>query len=114
MQRRFLRDFQQHLEQLARALETGQARLVTEYAEWLMPIYRRRHVPVVDQTALLGGLQQAAASVLTPEDGHALGELMDAWRARLKLHQALPGDHQGNKVVRLIWKGAGILDETAV
>ncbi|MFI5255006.1 MAG: hypothetical protein ACHQ15_06080 [Candidatus Limnocylindrales bacterium] len=114
MQRRFLRDFQQHVEQLARALETGQARLVTEYAEWLMPIFRRRRVSVADQTTLLGGLRQAAASVLTPDDGRALGALMDAWLERLRLHKALPGDHKGNKVVRLIWKGAGILDETAV
>jgi hypothetical protein len=114
MRRRFLQDFEQHVERLARALETGEERFVTDYAEWLMPIYRRRRVPVKDQNVLLGGLREAALTVLTPDDGVALVVLIDAWLVRLKLHRALPGDHKGNAVTRLIWKGAGILDETAV
>ncbi|MGH2406743.1 MAG: hypothetical protein ACRDF7_01525 [Candidatus Limnocylindrales bacterium] len=114
MQRRFLQDFQQHVEQLAQALETGEERYVTNYAEWLVPIYRRRHVPVRDQDMLLGGLREAAANVLTPDDGRALGGLVDAWLARLKFHRALPGDHKGNRVARIIWKGAGLLDETVI
>ena len=114
MLRRFLRDYDRHIEQLALALETGEQRFVTDYAEWLIPIYRRRHVPVADQTALLIGLRDAAAGVLSPEDGVALGALIDAWRARLKFHRALPGDHKGNAVARFIWKGAGLLDETAI
>jgi hypothetical protein len=114
MQRRFLQDYQQHVEQLAQALETGEERLVTNYAEWLVPIFRRRRVPVRDQNTLLGGLRKAAANVLTPDDGRALEALMDAWLARLKFHRALPGDHQGNRVVRIIWKGAGLLDETVI
>jgi hypothetical protein len=114
MLRRFLRDHEQHLEQLARALETGEERFVTEYAEWLVPIYRRRHVPVKDSATLLIGLRQAAAAVLAPEDGQALGLLIEAWLKRLRFHRAIPGDHKGSSVTRLIWKGAGILDETAV
>jgi hypothetical protein len=114
MLRRFLRDFDRHIEQVALALESGEARFVTEYAEWLVPIFRRRHVPVSDQTTLLTGLRDAAATLLTPEDGVVLGDLMDAWLARLKFHRALPGDHKGSGVARFIWKGAGILDETAI
>ena len=114
MLRRFLRDHEQHIEQLARALETGEERFVTEYAEWLVPIYRRRHVPVKDSATLLIALRQAAVAVLTPDDGQALGVLVEAWLKRLRLHRAIPGDHKGNKVARFIWKGAGILDETVV
>jgi hypothetical protein len=114
MQRRFLQDYEQHVEQLARALETGEARVVTDYAEWLVPIFRRRRVPVRDQSTLLLGLREAAATVLTPDDGRALGALIGAWLVRLKFHRALPGDHEGNAVARFIWKGAGILDETVI
>ena len=36
--RQLLRDYRQHIEQLARALETNDASWVTNYAEWLVPI----------------------------------------------------------------------------
>lgn len=114
MLRRFLRDHEQHIEQLARALETGEERFVTEYAEWIVPIYRRRRVPMKDAATLLVGLRQAAVAVLTPDDGRALGVLVEAWLKRLRFHRALPGDHKGNGVARFLWKGAGILDETVI
>ncbi len=44
--RTFLRDYDRHIEQLARALETGQDRFVVQYGEWLVPVYRHRHVPM--------------------------------------------------------------------
>src|SRR5688572_8630897 len=50
--RLFLRDLERHAEQVARALETGQDSYVTNYGEWLVPVYRRRHVPMADFMAL--------------------------------------------------------------
>ena len=114
MLRRFLRDYEQHIEQLARALETGETRHVTDYAEWLTPIYRRRKVPARDVAALIGGLREAARAIVAPADGQAVVGIVDAWLAKLKFQRAIPGDHRGNKVARFIWKGAGILDESVV
>ena len=37
-----LRDYERHIEQVARALETGQDRFVVQYGEWLVPVYRHR------------------------------------------------------------------------
>jgi hypothetical protein len=112
--RRFLRDYDRHIEQLARGLETADSYFTAQYGEWLVPVYRRRQVPMKDVIALVGGLREAAATVLTPAEGEAAEPLFAAWIASLKHHQRLPGDHQGNKVVRFFWKGAGMFDDDVI
>jgi hypothetical protein len=111
MLRLLLRDYERHIEQLARALETGSDYYVVQYGEWLVPIYRRRHIPMRDFLALLGGLRDAAATVLTPAENQASVELFERWGARLEHHGRLPGDHKGNPIIRFFWKGAGIGDD---
>src|SRR4029078_6437315 len=66
--RRFLRDYDRHVEQLARAIETGDPYYTAQYGEWLVPVYRRREVPMKDVIALVGGPQEAGAHVLTPSE----------------------------------------------
>ena len=109
--RLFLRDYETHVEQLARALETNDPSFVTNYAEWLVPIYRRRQVPMRDVMALFAGLREAAATVLTPGENEAAAPLFERWADRLKHHGRLPGDHKGNALIRFFWKGAGIGDD---
>ena len=111
MLRLMLRDYERHIEQLARALETGSDYYVVQYGEWLVPIYRRRRIPMRDFLALLGGLRDAAATVLTPAENEVSTELFERWGARLKHHGRLPGDHKGNPIIRFFWKGAGIGDD---
>ena len=70
-----LRDYDRHIEQLARALETGEDGYVVNYGEWLVPIYRRRRIPMADFMAMLAGLRDACASVLctgTSQDENGL------------------------------------------
>lgn len=112
--RTFLRDYDRHIEQFALALETGEARYVTEWVEWIVPIYRRRRVPVRDQQTLIGALRPPMAAVLAPDDAAACGDLMDAWFKRLRSYKRLPGDHKGNPVARFIFKGAGVLDDSVI
>lgn len=114
MLRLLLRDFERHLEQVARALETGEDSFVVNYGEWLVPVYRRRSVPMKDFTLMLMGLRDVAATVLTPDETQVLSELIDRWREKLKHHGRLAGDHKGNSVVRFFWKGAGIADDSIV
>jgi hypothetical protein len=109
--RRFLRDYERHIEQLARALETGDDSFVVNYGEWLIPIYRRRNVSMRDFMAIVAGLRDAAATVLTPDENRVAAQLFERWEARLKHHGRLPGDHKGNAVIRFFWKGAGIGDD---
>ena len=111
---RILRDDDRHIEQLARALETGQERFVTDYGEHIVPIYRRRDIRMNDYVTILGGLREAALSVLPGEDAGPTTELIDRWIERVRHHRRLAGDHKGNSIVRLIWKGAGLGDDTVV
>jgi len=111
MLRLFLRDFDRHLEQLAKALETGEDSFVINYGEWLVPIYRTRRVSMRDFMALLGGLRDAAGAVLTPDENRVAAALFERWDARLKHHGRLPGDHKGNPIIRFFFKGAGIGDD---
>jgi hypothetical protein len=112
--RQLLRDYERHIEQLAHALETGDEQFVVGYAEWLVPIYRRRHVPMKDVMALVDGLRHAAASVLTPTENEVAATLFEGWTERLRHHGRLAGDHRGNSVVRFFWKGAGMMDDEVV
>jgi hypothetical protein len=111
MLRLMLRDYDRHIEQLARALETGEDSYVVSYGEWLVPIYRRREIPMNDFIAMLAGLRAACAAVLTPTDNEAARALFARWAEKLKHHGRLPGDHKGNPVIRFFWKGAGIGDD---
>jgi hypothetical protein len=109
--RLILRDFDRHIEQLARALETDEDAYVVSYGEWLVPIYRRRKIPMADFMAMLAGLRAACAAVLSPDENEAAQALFERWNKRLKFHQRLPGDHKGNSIIRFFWKGAGIGDD---
>ena len=112
--RRILRDLDGHIEQLARALETGEERFVTEYGEHIIPVYRRRGIRMNDYATILAGLREAMLGVLPGDDAPIATACIDRWIERVRHHRRLPGDHKGNPLVRFIWKGAGLGDDTVV
>ena len=112
--RRILRDYEGHLEQLVRALATGEPRFVVTYGESIVPVYRRRGIRMNDAVTLLRGLEEAAISVLPGEGADAVRTLMAAWVDRMRHHRRLPGDHEGDPIARFIWKGAGLGDDSVV
>jgi hypothetical protein len=114
MLRHLLRDYDGHIEQLARAVATGQDRFVTTYAETLVPTYRRRHVRMNDVVTLIRGLEEAAVAIGSAADAEVIRAPISAWVERLRRHRRLAGDHEGNAVVRFLWKGAGLGDDTVV
>ena len=114
MQRTFLRDYGQHIEQLARAVETGEDRFVVVWGESLVPIYRRRNVRMNDVVSLLRGLEEAAVALGPAADADVIREPLAAWVERMRHHRRLAGDHEGNAAVRFVWKGAGFGDDTVV
>jgi hypothetical protein len=114
MLRRILRDYDRHIEQLARALETGESRFVTMYGEQIIPAYRRRGIRANHHIIFIIGLRDAAQGVVPAEAVDDLRAHVDAWTAQVRRHARLPGDHKGNKLVRFIWKGAGLGDDTVV
>lgn len=114
MLRRFVRDHERHVAQLIRAVATGETRFVADYGESLVPVYRRRRVRMNDVISLLKGLEEAAVSIVPRSDAATIREHMAAWIERMRRHRRLPGDHQGNPIVRFFWKGAGLGDDTVV
>ena len=107
----FLRDYERHIEQLAKSMETGEEHYLVSYGEWLIPIYRRRNVPSHDLIVMLGALKRAAATVLSPEEQKRCELYLHHAMERVKHHQRLPGDHKGNSIIRFFWKGAGVGDD---
>ena len=112
--RRILRDYEGHLDQLERALATGEDRHVVQYGEWLVPVYRRRKVRMNDVVTFIAGLRDEVIGVAAAADADAVRAVTGAWIERLRHHRRLPGDHEGNSLVRLIWKGGGLGDDTVV
>jgi hypothetical protein len=114
LQRKFLRDYDQYVKQLARAIETGEDRFVVVWGESIVPIYRRRNVRMNDVVSLIRGLEEAAVATGPAADAAVIREPIEAWVERLRHHRRLPGDHEGNAAVRFVWKGAGFGDDTVV
>ena len=114
MLRTFLRDYEQYIEQLARAVETDEERFLVEWGESIVPIYRRRNVRMNDVVSLVRGLEEAAVAAGPAADAQVIREPIDALVERLRHHRRLPGDHEGNAAVRFVWKGAGFGDDTVV
>lgn len=114
MLRRFLRDYDRHIEQLARAIETAELRFVVVYGETLVPTFRRRGVRMNDVVSLLRGLEEAAVAIGPSAVAPVIRVPMAAWVERMRHHRRLPGDHEGNAAVRFIWKGAGFGDDSVV
>ena len=114
MLRYFLRDYDGHIKQLARALATGEQHYVAMYGETLVPVYRQRGVRMNDVVTLLEGLREAACAIVPGDQADPINADMDAWIERMRHHRRLAGDHKGNKAVRFLWKGAGLGDDSVV
>jgi hypothetical protein len=106
----FLRDTDAHVLQLAAALDAGSVGPLAEYVRTIIPLYRRRHVPLEDLATLLLGTLDATRVVLPPAAGDAAAIAIEAALARLERPRHLPGDRPRNPILQFFWKGAGILD----
>jgi hypothetical protein len=108
--RLFLRDYDGHLEVLARALAAGDDELIGRYSEWLVPLMRRRGVPMADLATLVRAMLPAVRSVLTPHEAEAAQATVERWAGTLRRARRLAGDRKRNPVFSFLWKGVGIAD----
>ena len=105
--RRLLRDIGTMLDQLSGALATADSTAFLSWCEALVPVYRRRGVPMDDLVTLTGLLSQAAASVLPLEAASAAATVLEAAGRGFKANRRLGGDaKERNPVVAFIYKGA--------
>jgi hypothetical protein len=108
MVRLLVRDGERHTEQLARALETGEDAWAVEYASWIVPVMRRRGIPMKDLGTLFLGLGDAARPLVGPESAVEVDRLVEAMIAALDRPRHLPGDRPRNPIAGLFWKASGM------
>jgi hypothetical protein len=105
--RKLLRDANGLLDRLALSVASGDPVFMSEYAEWVAPIYRRRRVPMDDLIHLLEGLRRSAASTLAPDERPAADAAIDAGIAVFRWHRRIAGDaRRRNPIGQFLYKGA--------
>jgi hypothetical protein len=104
--RLLLRDGELLVERLAMCLAGGEDRWLTEYAEWIGPIYRRRGVPLSDLTVLCGGIREMVQARLTGDEFAAAAHSLDAAGTILKRNGRVGGDrHKRNALSKWMYRG---------
>lgn len=104
--RHLLRDTDGYLEQVARAIGSGNPAPVREWAEWVAPVFRRRRVPMDDLILLSEGVRVALAAVLAEEERALADAALDGGIAVFRWHRGLSGDaRKRNRLLWAIYKG---------
>jgi len=107
--RHLLRDAATYLERIAVSVASLDPGPTAEWAEWVVPLYRRRRVPLGDVINLSEGLRRSVRGVLTPEEQPAADAAIDAAIKVLKWHRRLAGDaRKRNRILAFIYKGASL------
>jgi hypothetical protein len=105
--RQLLRDAAVYLDRIALAVGTGDDRHMSEWAEMVAPLYRRRRVPMDDLITLGEGLRRAVRIVLSPLEQERADAAIDEAVRELRWNRRIAGDaRKRNKLLQLLYKGA--------
>jgi hypothetical protein len=104
--RRLLRDGELLAGRLATCLASGNDRYLTDYAEWIGPICRRRGLSLGDLAAVCAGMREALEPRLNPDELAAATRSLVAATAVFKRNGRLAGDsHQRNALLKWMYRG---------
>jgi hypothetical protein len=102
-----LHDAEMFVDRLAIALATERLELVAQYADWTVPMYRRKRVPLDDMIALCEGLKAALPGVLSETELPPAYGALDEAIAVYRNQRRLAGDaRKRNRFIQFIYKGA--------
>jgi hypothetical protein len=105
--RRLLRDTETLVDRLGVAVASHDALAVAAWAEWVVPIYRRRRVPMDDLIHLCDGLRLAVPAVLAPDERSIAEAALDEAVRVFRWHRRIAGDaRKRNRFLAAIYKGA--------
>jgi hypothetical protein len=105
--RKLLRDTEIFIDRLALSIAANDPLPMKEFADQVVPVYRRRKVSMDDLIKLDEGLRGAAAPFLTGEEAAPMHAALDAANAVFKWHRRIAGDaRKKNKFLQAIYKGA--------
>jgi hypothetical protein len=101
-----LRDGELLTERLAMCLGGGRDGWLTEYAEWIGPIERRRGVPLADLAAICDGIREAIAPHLAADELAAATASLDAAAGVFRRNGRVGGDrHKRNAFLKWFYRG---------
>ncbi|HEU4572052.1 MAG TPA: hypothetical protein VFR93_05150, partial [Candidatus Limnocylindrales bacterium] len=105
--RRLQRDAETYLERIALAVAANDPSFASQWAEWVVPTYRRRKVPMDDLVTLSEGIRGAIPGVLAPYERPGADAALDAAIAVFRWHRRLGGDaRRRNPILAAIYRGA--------
>jgi hypothetical protein len=105
--RRLLRDTETLVDRLGVAVASNDHQPIGTWAEWVVPIYRRRRVPMDDLILLCEGLRLAVPAVLAPDERTVVDAALDEGIRVFRWHRRIAGDaRKRNRLLALLYKGA--------
>jgi len=105
--RKLLRDTEIFIDRLALSIASNDPSPMSEFADQVVPVYRRRQVSMDDLIKLNEGLRSAAAAHLSDDEVISLDAAIDAANKTFKWHRRLAGDaRKRNRLLQAIYKGA--------
>lgn len=105
--RKLLRDTEIFIDRLALSIAANDPLPMKEFADQVVPVYRRRKVSMDDLIKLDEALRSAAAPYLSGDEAAPMHAAIDAANAVYKWHRRIAGDaRKKNKFLQAIYKGA--------
>jgi hypothetical protein len=104
--RRLLRDGELLVERLAMCVGSDDSRWIVDYAEWIVPAYRRRGIPLGDLATLCEGIRTALAPDLTEDELASVSRAIDDATTVLRRNGRLGGDrHKRRALFKWMYRG---------
>ncbi len=101
-----LHDAEMLTERLAMCLASADGRWLTEYAEWMSPVLRRRGVAQADLATICDALRDSVSPRLAPEEREVAARSIDAAAQIFRKNGRLSGDpHKRNALLRWLYRG---------
>jgi hypothetical protein len=105
--RHLLRDTEAFIDRIALSVATNDPPPTSEFADQVVPLYRRRRVPMDDLVQLSEGLRAAMAPFLDGPEADPMHAAINAGIAQMRWNRRIAGDaRKRNKLLEFIYKGA--------
>lgn len=105
--RHLLRDTEIFVDRIALSVATDDPSPMVEFADQVVPLYRRRRVPMDDLVQLSEGLRSAMAPFLVGPEADPMNSAIDAGIAVMRWNRRIAGDaRKRNRLLEAIYKGA--------
>jgi hypothetical protein len=105
--RHLLRDTEIFVDRIALAVASDDPTPMSEFADQVVPLYRRRRVPMDDLVQLSEGLRAAIAPFLDGPEADAMHAAINAGIAVMRWNRRIAGDaRKRNRLLEAIYKGA--------